>query len=416
MLQYLFDLLDALDVPGAGAFKFISTRSALAAVTALLFTIFFGKRVIAKLQKRQIGEEVRDLGLEGQLAKKGTPTMGGLIIIGAIVIPTLLFAKLDNIYIILMLITTLWLGVIGFADDYLKLKKQNKDGLAGYVKIAGQVGLGLIVVSTLFFSKDVVIREYVYDSSGEAVYDISSDSKTGEQSVVQRTQDIKSAKTTIPFVKNHELDYAWFFGWAGESQKTLGWILYGAVIIFIIVAVSNGANLTDGLDGLAAGTSAISGVTIGVFAYLSGNFIYAGYLDIMYIPHIGELSIFMGAFIGATFGFLWYNSFPAQVFMGDTGSLTLGGVLAVFAVIVRKELLIPLVCFIFLLENLSVVIQVSYYKYSRKRYGEPRRVFLMTPLHHHYQKKQIPESKIVARFWIIGIIFGVLAIASLKMR
>ncbi len=416
MLIYLFKYLQSLDFPGARLFDYISFRSSLAVVTALLFSTLIGKKVIRMLQLQQIGEEIRDLGLEGQLQKKGTPTMGGLIIISSILLPTLLFAQLDNIYIIIMIITTVWLGMIGFADDYIKVFLKNKKGLAGKFKILGQVLLGLVIATIIYVNKDIYIREKVYDSEGKTKTEFKLNPETGQIEVQQMTREIKSTKTTIPFVKNHEFDYKWLLWFLGKAADKWVWLLYAAVIIFIITAVSNGANLTDGLDGLATGASAISGATLGVFAYLGGNIIYADYLNIMYIPNSGELTVFMSAFIGAAIGFLWYNSYPAQVFMGDTGSLTLGGILAVFAIIIRKEILIPLLCGIFLVESLSVMIQVSWFKYTKKKYGEGRRVFLMAPLHHHYQKKGYAEAKIVTRFWIVGIILAVLTIATLKMR
>lgn len=410
MLYYLFEYLEQLDIPGAGMFQYISFRSGMAVIFSLLIGTIYGKRVIKLLQRKQIGEVVRDLNLEGQYEKKGTPTMGGIIIITSILIPTLLFAKLDNIYIILMLISTVWLGVIGFMDDYIKVFKKNKEGLAGKFKIAGQVGLGLIVGLTLFFSDAVVVREKV---PGETVIVQAEDGVMVERQV---TQDIKTTKTTIPFVKNNRFDYEWFVSFMGESSGKWSWLVFVLVVIFIITAVSNGANMTDGLDGLATGTSAIIGTTLGILAYVSSNTVYADYLNIMYIPQSEELVIFMSAFIGATIGFLWYNSFPAQVFMGDTGSLTLGGIIAVFAIIIKTELLIPILCGIFLVENISVMIQVFWFKYTKKKYGEGRRVFKMAPLHHHYQKKGYTESKIVTRFWIVGIILAVLTIVTLKMR
>jgi phospho-N-acetylmuramoyl-pentapeptide-transferase len=416
MLIYLFKYLETLDFPGARLFEYISFRSSLAVVTALLFSTIIGKKVIRILQIQQIGEEIRDLGLEGQLQKKGTPTMGGLIILVSILLPTLLFARLDNIYILLMIVTTIWLGMIGFADDYIKVFMKNKQGLAGKFKILGQVILGLIVAATLYFNNNVSIREKVYDSKGMVKTEIGVNSETGQVEMVQMTREIKSTKTTIPFIKNHEFDYKWLLWFLGKAADQWVWFLYAIMIIFIITAVSNGANLTDGLDGLATGASAISGATLGIFAYLSGNIIYAGYLNIMYIPNSGELTVFMSAFIGAAIGFLWYNSYPAQVFMGDTGSLALGGILAVFAIIIRKEILIPLLCGIFLVENVSVMIQVAWFKYTKKKYGEGHRIFLMAPLHHHYQKRGFQEAKIVTRFWIVGIILAVLTIATLKMR
>ncbi len=416
MFSLLYEWFKDADIPGWGMLQYISFRSAAAIITSLFITMGFGKRLIRLLQKKQIGEEIRDLGLEGQIQKKGTPTMGGLIILTSIVIPTLLFANIRNIYIILMLITTVWLGGIGFVDDYIKVFLKDKKGLAGKFKILGQVSLGIIVVLTLYLSDDVVVREKVRNVNGEFMKEIVVDNQTGKQEVRFVTQEIKSTKTTLPFIKNHEFDYAWIVAFMGKQREPLKWVVYALAIILIIVAVSNAANLTDGIDGLAAGTSAISGATLGILAYVSGNIIYADYLNIMYIPNIGELSVFISAFIGATVGFLWFNSFPAQVFMGDTGSLALGGILAVFSVIIKKEILIPLLCGIFLIENLSVLIQVSYFKYTKKKYGEGQRIFLMSPIHHHYQKKGIPEPKIVTRFWIVGIILAVFTIATLKMR
>ncbi|WP_297337466.1 phospho-N-acetylmuramoyl-pentapeptide-transferase [Algoriphagus sp.] len=403
MLEPIFNYLDrVLDIPGAGVFRYISFRAGMAAVLSLIITITFGHRIINWIRNRQIGETVRDLGLEGQNQKKGTPTMGGLMMIAAILIPTLLFGDLDNIYIILLLVTTVWLGGIGFLDDYIKVFRKNKEGLAGKFKIIGQVGIGIIVGGTLYFHEDVVIREFQNPVSIE-------------EGVVETPayQDVKVARTTIPFVKNNELDYEVILGFLGESMTP---VLYILVVIFIITAVSNGANITDGIDGLAAGTSAIIGLTIAIFAYLSGNAIFSQYLNIMYIPNSGELVIFASAFIGACIGFLWYNAYPAQVFMGDTGSLMLGGVIAVLALTLRKELLIPIMCGIFVIENLSVVMQVSYFKYTKKKYGEGKRIFLMSPLHHHYQKKNIPEAKIVTRFWIVGILLAVITLATLKLR
>ena len=403
MLYPIFDYLDrVLDIPGTGVFRYISFRAGMAAVFSLIITISFGHKIIAWIRNRQIGETVRDLGLEGQTQKKGTPTMGGLMIIAAILIPTLLFANLNNIYIILLLISTVWLGLIGFLDDYIKVFRKNKEGLKGRFKIVGQIGIGIIVGSTLYYNDDVVIREF-------------STPVSIEEGIVETPsfQDIKALKTTIPFVKNNELDYEQVLGFMGEAMVP---VLYILVAIFIITAVSNGANITDGIDGLAAGTSAIIGLAIAIFAYLSGNAIFSQYLNIMYIPNSGELVIFASAFIGACIGFLWYNAYPAQVFMGDTGSLMLGGVIAVLALTLRKELLIPIMCGIFLVENVSVMLQVSYFKYTRKKYGEGRRIFLMSPLHHHYQKKGIHEAKIVTRFWIFGILLAVISLATLKLR
>ncbi|MCD6598341.1 MAG: phospho-N-acetylmuramoyl-pentapeptide-transferase, partial [Bacteroidales bacterium] len=386
-----------------------SFRAALTVITSLFISLVFGKRIIRLLQKKQIGEVVRDLGLEGQYEKVGTPSMGGIIILSSILIPVLLFGDLGNIYVILMIITTVWLGIIGFIDDYIKIFKKNKEGLAGRFKIIGQVSLGLIVGLTLYMSNDVVIRyhEPVELEITEAGGIVSND-------VV--VYDEKSTKTTIPFVKNHEFDYSYLVGFMGENKQKWAWLVFVIVVIFIITGVSNGVNLTDGLDGLAAGTTAVSVTTLGVLAYLTGNAIYANYLNIMYIPYTGELVIFASAMIGATIGFLWYNSYPAQVFMGDTGSLALGGILAVYAIIIRKELLIPILCGVFLIESLSVMIQVSYFKYTRKKYGKGRRVFLMSPLHHHYQKKGYTEPKIVTRFWIVSIMLAVITIVTLKMR
>ncbi len=403
MLYSLFDYFDrVLDIPGTGVFRYISFRAGMASLVSLIITITFGHHIINWIRNRQIGETVRDLGLEGQTQKKGTPTMGGLMMIAAILIPTLLFANLNNIYIQLLLITTVWLGLIGFLDDYIKVFRKNKDGLKGRFKIVGQIGIGIIVGATLYYHDDVVIREF-------------STPVSVESGVVETPsfQDTKALKTTIPFFKNNELNYEDFLGFMGDSMTP---VLYIFVAIFIITAVSNGANITDGIDGLAAGTSAIIGLTIAIFAYLSGNAIFSQYLNIMYIPNSGELVIFAAAFIGACVGFLWYNSYPAQVFMGDTGSLMLGGVIAVLALTLRKELLIPILCGIFLVENLSVMIQVAYFKYTKRKYGEGRRVFLMSPLHHHYQKKGIHESKIVTRFWIVGILLAVVTLATLKLR
>jgi phospho-N-acetylmuramoyl-pentapeptide-transferase len=403
MLYSLFDYLDrVLDIPGTGVFRYISFRAGMASLVSLIITITFGHHIINWIRNRQIGETVRDLGLEGQTQKKGTPTMGGLMMIAAILIPTLLFANLNNIYIQLLLITTVWLGLIGFLDDYIKVFRKNKDGLKGRFKIVGQIGIGVIVGATLYYHDDVVIREF-------------STPVSVESGVIETPafQDTKALKTTIPFFKNNELNYEDFLGFLGDSMTP---VLYIFVAIFIITAVSNGANITDGIDGLAAGTSAIIGLTIAIFAYLSGNAIFSQYLNILYIPNSGELVIFTAAFIGACVGFLWYNSYPAQVFMGDTGSLMLGGVIAVLALTLRKELLIPILCGIFLVENLSVMIQVAYFKYTKRKYGEGRRVFLMSPLHHHYQKKGIHESKIVTRFWIVGILLAVVTLATLKLR
>ena len=499
MFYYLFRYLDQLDIPGAGAFNYISTRSAAAVITSLIIAMLIGKRIIRILQRRQIGETIRDLDLEGQYQKKGTPSMGGLIIIASILVPVLLFARLDNVYIILMIITTVWVGFIGFLDDYIKIFKKNKEGLAGRFKIAGQVVLGLIVALTLYISDDVVVRVNVTPPAGVTVVtaenssfiagvaDVNGSVDAGmtegntamgtqesdtagksteasgdepsaireepsagleqssairdetistrqddsvsrpglisvpeESSVMQQQStvaNVKSTKTTIPFVKDNEFDYSWLVPFAkGKTKTLLGWLVFIAMVIFVVVAVSNGVNLTDGLDGLATGTSAVSGVTLGILAYVSGNIIYADYLNIMYIPYIGELVVFAAAFAGATVGFLWYNSYPAQVFMGDTGSLTLGGIIAVFAIVIRKELLIPILCGIFFVESLSVMLQVSWFKRTKRKFGEGRRIFLMAPLHHHYQKKGYAEPKIVTRFWIVAIILAVLSVVTLKIR
>ncbi len=418
MLYYLFKYLDTINVPGAGVFNYISFRSAMAVITSLIISLLIGKRIILYLQKKQIGEVVRELGLEGQYRKQGTPSMGGIIILASIIVPTLLFAKLENIYIILMLITTVWLGLIGFLDDYIKIFRKNKEGLAGRFKILGQIILGIIVGLTLFFSPQVRIVEKV---------NVANLTLKDRQEMVDQTVKIpaqgeinmerKSTKTTIPFIKNNEFDYSRLVSFINEAHRSpYTWIVFVIIVIFIVASVSNGANLTDGLDGLATGTSAIIGTALGILAYLSSNLIYAGYLNIMYIPATEELVIFASAFIGATIGFLWYNSYPAQVFMGDTGSLALGGIIAVFAVIIRKELLIPLLCGIFLVENLSVVMQVWWFKRTRRKFGVGRRIFLMAPLHHHYQKKGFPEPKIVIRFWIVAIILAVLSIVTLKIR
>ena len=407
MLYYIFKYLkEHFNLFGAGLFQYISFRAVLAALLSLTISMLFGNRLINMLRRLQIGESIRDLGLDGQMQKKGTPTMGGLIIIAAILIPTLLFAELNNIYIILLLITTMWMGIVGFSDDYIKVFKKNKEGLKGTAKIIGQIGLGLIVGLTLFYHDDVVVRNYI--TTAVNINGISG---------LATFQDSKALTTTIPFMKNNELDYASFFSFLGEKGYVIGYTL---VVIFIITAVSNGANITDGIDGLAAGTSAIIGITLAVLAYVSGNKIFADYLNIMYIPHTGELVIFCAAFFGACIGFLWYNSFPAQVFMGDTGSLTLGGIIAVLALIIRKELLIPVLCGIFLIENLSVMMQVAYFKYQKKRHGieyaRENRLFKMSPLHHHYQKSGFHEAKIVSRFWIVGIMLAILTLATLKIR
>lgn len=402
MLYHLFDYIEQnFDLPGAGLFQFISFRAFMAAMGSLLIAMFFGKSLIGILRRKQVGESIRDLGLDGQLEKKGTPTMGGIIIIMAIILPSVLFAKLDNIYILLLLLSTIFMGIIGFIDDYIKVFKKNKEGLQGKFKIIGQVSLGLVVALVMFYNDSVVVREYLNDI-GEVVSFSESTSY----------QDIKSTVTTIPFFKHNQLNYCNIFG--SGSEWTC--FIYIPLAIIVITAVSNGANITDGLDGLAAGTSAIIGLTLAILAYVSGNAIFANYLDIMFIPHSGELVVFCAAFVGACIGFLWYNSHPAQVFMGDTGSLALGGIIATLALVIRKELLIPVLCGIFLVENLSVIIQVGYFKYTKKKYGEGRRIFKMSPLHHHYQKMEIHESKIVSRFWIAGILLAILTLATLKLR
>ena len=405
MLYYLFEFLEKqYQFPGASLFGFLTFRASLAIITSLLIATVFGKKIIEYLQRKQIGETVRDLGLAGQKQKAGTPTMGGLIIIIATLVPVFLFAKLAEIYIVLLIVTTLWMGAIGFVDDYIKIFKKDKAGLKGVFKVLGQVVLGLIVGATLYFHPGVTMKEAVAVSKTEVV----KSRFLGPE--------IKSTKTTIPFTKNNELDYSDWISWTGDGAEKYAWLIFIPVVIFIVSAVSNGANLTDGIDGLAAGTSAVIAVTLGVFAWISGNVIFSDYLDIMFIPRVGELVVFIAAFIGALVGFLWYNAFPAQVFMGDTGSLTIGGIIAVIAIIIRKELLIPLLCGIFFAESLSVMLQVGYFKYTKKKFGEGKRVFLMSPLHHHYQKLGYHESKIVSRFWIVGILLAVLTIVTLKLR
>ena len=417
MLYYLFQYLNELDVPGAGVFQYITFRAAASVIVSLLISMVFGKRIIEYIKRKQVGETIRDLGLEGQNQKAGTPTMGGLIILASILVPTLLFAKLHNIYVILMLVSTVLLGAIGFADDYIKVFKKNKQGLAGKFKIVGQVIVGLIVGCILYFHDDVVVKEKVYDADAPAhVQELIHNDVDKTTTENYYWQENKSFVTTIPFVKDNEFDYAWLVEWMGENALDYAWLIFIPIVIIIVTAVSNGANMTDGLDGLATGTSAIIGVVLAIFAYVSGNTIFADYLNIMYIPDSGELVIFIGAFVGACIGFLWYNSYPAQVFMGDTGSLALGGIIAVFALAIRKELLIPVFCGIFLIENLSVMIQVAYFKYTKRKFGEGKRVFLMAPLHHHYQKKGYHEAKIVSRFWIIGIMLAILSIVTLKLR
>lgn len=418
MLYYLFEYLrNEFHVPGAGVFQYISFRAGMAAITSLIISMIFGKSLINYLHQKQVGESIRDLGLDGQLQKSGTPTMGGLIIIGAILIPVFLFTKLDNIYIILMIFTTVWLGLIGFIDDYIKVFKKNKQGLAGKFKIMGQVILGIVVGFTMFYHPNIAIKEQL--PSSEIKADNVSKSPVKVYKVPNgefTTKPIQSTQTTIPFFKNNTFDYASLIAWIGPEARKYAWIVFIPIVIFIITAISNGANLTDGIDGLATGTSAIIGSTLGVLAWVSGNIIFANYLNIMYIPNVGELSIFISAFVGATIGFLWYNTYPAQVFMGDTGSLTLGGIIAVFALLIRKELLLPILSGIFLMENLSVMLQVSYFKYTKKKYGEGRRIFLMSPLHHHYQKKGYAEPKIVLRFFIIGLLLALISIITLKLR
>jgi len=404
MLYYIFEFLENnYNIPGAGVFYYISFRAALAIITSLIVSLVFGGRIIKIIKGYQIGEEVRKLGLKGEDEKSGTPTMGGLIILSAIIIPTVLFAKLENIYIQVMLISTVWLGMIGFIDDYIKVFKKDKKGLAGKFKILGQVGLGLIVGLIMVFHSDIVIKEKNVPTEVEGVYEFSS---TAE----------KSSKTTIPFLKNNEFNYHNLTSWMGEGMVKYSWLIFIVIVIFVITAVSNGANMTDGLDGLATGTSAINGAALVLFCYVSGNIIAADYLNIMYIPDSGELVIYMSAFVGACVGFMWYNSFPAQVFMGDTGSLSLGGIIAVVAILIRKELLIPILCGVFLIENLSVLIQVSYFKYTRKKFGEGKRIFRMAPIHHHFQKKGIHESKIVTRFWIVAVMLAILTVVTLKLR
>lgn len=415
MLYHLFDSI-GFSMPGSGVFSFISFRAAMAVFVSLLISLWFGGSIIRLLRRMQVGETVRDLGLEGQLSKQGTPTMGGLIILSATIIPTLLFARLDNIYIILLLVSTVWMGGIGFLDDYIKVFKKDKRGLAGKFKVVGQVGLGLIVGATVYFHPEIRTRVEISESLAEQMDPSMVHTITETDGTVHYMLNRKSPNTTIPFVKGNEFNYSTLLKPFGQSAREYTWVLYIVVVIFIITAVSNGANITDGLDGLATGTSAIMVLALGVLAYVSGNIIFSNYLDIMYIPGSGELAVFIGAMLGACIGFLWYNTFPAQVFMGDTGSLALGGIIATLAILVRKELLIPILCGVFLVENLSVVMQVSYFKWTKRKYGEGRRIFLMSPLHHHFQKKGIHESKIVARFWIVGIMLAVLSIVTLKLR
>jgi phospho-N-acetylmuramoyl-pentapeptide-transferase len=431
MLYHLFIYLDKqFDFPGAGLFQFISFRAGMAMILSLVITTVYGNRLINYLRYKQVGETVRNLGLDGQTQKQGTPTMGGLIIIAGILIPTILFARLENIYIILMIVTTVWMGAIGFLDDYIKVFKKNKEGLAGRFKIVGQVGLSLIIGWTMFFHPDILVRQTISEVpivvktqktgnfTKEEIFN-----KEGEKLIrvekgngIYYAKDVKSTKTNIPFYKNNEFDYAKVLKFLGDDYEKYALVVFLLFVIVIITAVSNGANITDGIDGLATGTSAIVGITLALLAYVSGNTIIADYLKILYIPNSGELVIFAAAFVGACIGFLWYNAYPAQVFMGDTGSLTIGGIIAVLAIMIRKELLIPILCGVFLIENLSVIMQVSWFKYTRKKYGEGRRIFLMSPLHHHFQKKGYHESKIVSRFWIIGILLAIVTIVTLKLR
>lgn len=416
MLTYLFNYLEGLDFPGAGLFHYISFRAAMALITSLIVSIVFGKRLINLLRKQQIGETVRDLGLAGQIEKSGTPTMGGLIILAAILIPTLLFAKLHNVYVVTMLLATVWLGAIGFIDDYIKVFKKNKEGLKGRFKVVGQIGVGIIVGSIMYFHPDVQVHKRVEADyklqPGETVvthvHTLDENDSVPAKWIVTRDMT-----TTIPLIKNNEFNYNWLIG---DIDKSYGWMLFIPFVIVVVIAVSNGANMTDGLDGLAAGTSAIAGIALAILAYVTSNVRFADYLDVMYIPYAEELVIFIAAFVGACIGFMWYNSYPAQVFMGDTGSLALGGIIAVFAISIRKELLIPVLCGIFLIENLSVIMQVGYFKFTKKRFGEGRRIFLMAPLHHHYQKKGLHEAKIVSRFWIVAVLLAVLTIVTLKLR
>jgi len=404
MLYYLFEhLQNVYDLPGAGLFQYISFRAAMAVITSLLVSLVFGGRIIKLIQRKQIGEQIRPLGLSGEEAKKGTPTMGGLIILSAILIPTLLFTKLDNVYIQIMLVSTLWLGAIGFIDDYIKVFKQDKEGLAGRFKILGQIGIGLLVGLAMVFHSEIIVKDEI---------DLLSESKSVDSVILAQ----KSSKTTTPFFKNNEFDYQSITSWMGDTAEQYAWIFFVLIVVLIITAVSNGANMTDGLDGLATGSSAIIGVTLALFAYVSGNIIAADYLNIMYIPDTGELVIYMSAFVGSCVGFMWYNSYPAQVFMGDTGSLALGGIIAVVAILIRKELLIPVLCGVFLVENLSVIIQVGYFKYTKRKYGAGKRIFRMAPLHHHYQKLGMHESKIVTRFWIVSIMLAVITVVTLKLR
>ncbi len=410
MLYYLFDFLEnRYDFPGAQLFDFLSFRASMAIIFSLSISTIFGKQIINYLHRKQVGESVRDLGLQGQTEKAGTPTMGGIIIIIATLVPVLLFAKLDNIYVLLLIVTTLWMGAIGFIDDYIKTFKQNKEGLKGKFKVIGQVGLGVIIGATMYFHPDIVVKQKAPEHKVEAKQEIGG--KT-----INFNDPKKSTKTTIPFVKNNELDYSKLISWIDPGLKKYAWLVFIPIVIFIVTAVSNGANLTDGIDGLAAGSSAIIVLTLGLFAWISGNIIFSDYLNVMNIPNSGEMTVYITAFAGALVGFLWYNTYPAQVFMGDTGSLTIGGIIAVLAIATRKELLIPILCGIFFIENMSVVMQVGWFKYTKKKTGTGRRIFLMSPLHHHYQKRGLHESKIVVRFWIIGILLAIITIVTLKIR
>ena len=416
MLYHLFEYLEeTYRLPGAGVFQYISFRASLAVIVSLIISLLFGKRLIDKLRDLQAAETIRTLGLDGEESKRGTPTMGGLIILAAILIPTLLFAKLNNVYVLLMIFSTIWLGLIGFLDDYIKIYKKDKAGLAGRFKVIGQVGLGIIVALVLHFNDDVVVREqYKVNAINEAPADVEVKNINGQ---LMYFKDVKSSTTTLPFIKTHEVDYSKFLFWMSDAKANKwAWMVFMIIAVLVITAVSNGANLTDGIDGLAAGSSAIIGITLAVLAFISGNLIFSDYLNIMFIPNQGELVIFAAAFTGACIGFLWYNSFPAQVFMGDTGSLALGGIIAVLALMIRKELVLPILCGIFLIENLSVMIQVSYFKYTKKKYGEGKRIFKMSPLHHHYQKLGYAEPKIVTRFWIIGIMLAIFTIITFKLR
>jgi phospho-N-acetylmuramoyl-pentapeptide-transferase len=416
MLFYLFDWLQKIDFPGSGVFYYISFRSSMAIILSLIISLLFGKRIIDFLSRKQIGETVRDLGIHGQMEKKGTPTMGGIIILVSIIIPALLLGDLSNVYIRLMLLTTIWLGIVGFADDYIKVFKKDKKGLSGWLKVLGQVVLGLVVGLSMLLSEGIIVREVVMLPDGEPRLEVFEDTGIPLDPPVYVTRDVKNTKTTIPFLKENEFDYAYLLWFIGDKARQWTWLVFIPGIILIVTAVSNGANVTDGLDGLATGLSAIIGTTLGVLAYVSGNVIYSDYLNIMYLPFTGELVIFMAAFIGATIGFMWYNSYPAQVFMGDTGSLALGGIIAVFAILIRKELLIPVMCGIFFVESLSVMIQVTWFKYTKRKYGQGRRVFRMAPLHHHYQLLGYPEPKIVTRFLIVGILLAVISVVTLKVR